>query len=748
MGGLITGVILAGAVLSAEEEGRSIVDLSPVRVVGGQEEITLIPGAAAFIDYEEIRLHGYDNIDQVIRRVPGAYFRTEDGFGLFPNISLRGVGSMRSTSVTVMEDGILSAPAPYASPAAYYSPTTGRMQGVELLKGSSQIKYGPHTTGGVINYLSTPIPTEQTGYIRALAGENSEFRFHAYAGDTIQTERGRFGFLLENYYRQTDGFKTIDSIGNQRFGDTGFTNNEPMLKLSWEPNVGVPQRLEFKIGYTDLTANETYLGLTEEDFARSPYRRYAGSGFDQIATDQTRTYLRYIVEPTPDSRLVATGYYNEFKRSWYKLNDVRLPGGNWRNLSETLGGQHGADTLGVLRGEASGDLRVRNNNREYVSSGIETSYSQMVPIGNADHTFEIGLRLHEDSELRFQNDDVYEVEANERILLRTPGAPGSQDNRKGEAQAIAIHLKDTIEWDRLTLTPGVRYEHIRYDLTDDRGPSRVTGSGSLDIVAPGIGAIYQYSERVSFFGGVFRGLSVPSPSAVINDKLREETSLGLEAGMRFRNESGFRSEAVLFYTDFSDLIVPNNVGGTGSGRAENAGDARVYGVELSLAYDPGLANNWGFRNPNHLAFTYTDATVQSDAVAGGAAGAAVESIFAGARKGNRLPYVPEYQISAGTGLEYGRWGVFLDAFLVPSTHADASNTNRQVRPDGTADTRFGKNDSYFLLDLSVNYRFGDRAKIFAGVQNLLDEEYVASRLPHGPRPGAPRFAHVGMELRF
>ena len=52
----------------------------------------------------------------------------------------------------------MMAPAPYSSPAAYYLPTVGRMNSVEILKGSSQIKSGPLTTGGSINFISTPIP--------------------------------------------------------------------------------------------------------------------------------------------------------------------------------------------------------------------------------------------------------------------------------------------------------------------------------------------------------------------------------------------------------------------------------------------------------------------------------------------------------------------------------------------------------------------------------------------------------------
>ena len=495
------------------------IKLQEVTVVGSKENTGNLPGSAAYLDTRDIRTHSYADINRVLRKVPGVYLREEDGYGLFPNISLRGVDPGRSGKVSMMEDGILTAPAPYSAPSAYYSPTTGRMHGLEVLKGSSQIKYGPHTTGGVINYLSTPIPTQAEYYTKNLVGTDNDIRSHSHIGNTIQTSGGRFGFLIENYYRALDGFKTIDFKDD--FADvdqTGFRKHDSMLKLSFEPNTSFYQRVEAKIGYIDKKAEETYLGLTDENFKKEPYRRYAASRFDNIKTNHLRSYLRYAAAFTPKLNVTVTGYYNDFHRNWFKL----------RGKGEDL---LNPETLAVWKGEAAGKLKYRNNNRDYYLGGVQSNINYSLGTGNISHVFDWGIRYHQDEVRRFQSNVDFEQDVNGNIIKRTDEGPGSGGNRLQQSKAIALSFQDRIGIGSLQLTPGLRYEHVNYDFAefDTKGnPDKVTGEGesSIDVIAPGIGLNYSFSDELSAFAGVHRGFSVPGPRANAKSGLSEETSIG------------------------------------------------------------------------------------------------------------------------------------------------------------------------------------------------------------------------------
>jgi len=724
-----------------KDEPRAKV-LDKVMVIGNPANIEEMPGSAYVITQQDIREQNYDDVNRVLRKVPGVYVREEDGFGLFPNISLRGVDTTRSSKVTVMEDGVLTAPAPYSAPAAYYTPTMGRMSGLEVLKGSSQIKYGPQTTGGVINYLSTPIPLKETAYLKSSYGSFGDLRTHAYGGNTIDTEAGQFGFLVEGYFRKNDGYKTIDETPDFRDGDTGFTKSEPMVKLSWEPNTDMYQRLEFKYGSSELDANETYLGLSEADFKADPNRRYSASRFDNIKSDQTRSYLRYAVAPTSDVDVIATLYKNTFSRNWYKLKDLRNVNGNTIGLAPALAGAQSGEGLDCLRGDLACTLRVRANNRDYESQGMDLTGYFRFGSDAVQHEITAGVRANNDRVRRFQWDDDYTQAANGTISGMTPGTPGGAGNRLQKTDAIAVFVQDSINTGAWSFTPGLRFEQLDQTFVDYNDSTK-SGTNKMDMLAASFGSTYTFNDAWVGFGSINRGFSPPSPKSAVEGST-EETSTAYELGIRYTNaEQALAIETVVFYTRFSDLIVIDNIGGAGSGETGNFGRVDSAGLELAVQYDAGIANHWQYRNPWYLTATYTDATQKNDVSSIDA-----ESIFSYGEKGNKVPYIPELILSLGTGIESEKWGSFITGTYVAETYSSANNVDSQLNGAGEPDARFGKTDTYFVVDVSVFYRINDGIKFFGGVQNVADKVYNVSRQPAGPRPGMPRFAYAGMEMEF
>ncbi len=716
--------------------------LDKVMVIGSPANASEVPGSAHVVTSEDIQEQNYDDINQVLRKVPGVYLRQEDGFGLFANISLRGADISRSAKLTLMEDGVLTAPAPYSAPEAYYTPTVGRMSGLEVLKGSSQVRYGPQTTGGVINYLSTPIPLQRRAYIRTSYGSFGDMRTHAYAGNTVATRAGLIGFLLEGYVRRNDGYKTIDQTPDFLGDDTGFKKKDPMIKLSWEPNTNMYQRFELKYGQSDLDANVTYLGLSEADFAANPFRRYAASRFDNIQSNQSRSYLRYIVAPSDDTDIIATLYHNEFSRNWYKLKDLRNVNGSTLGLARALAGAQNGEGLECLRGELACTLRVRANNRDYESEGLDVVGYYRFGANGIDHEISAGIRFNQDQVRRFQWDDDYSQQANGAITAVIPGAPGGAGNRLQKTDALAVFLQDSIQMGSWGIISGVRLERLEQAFEDYNSPEK-SGNNRMNLWAASLGSTYKFNEKWMGFVSVNRGFSPPSPKSAVNG-IKEETSLAYELGARYTNDSrSLTMEAVAFYTKFNDLIVIDNIGGTGTGETESFGRVNSRGLELAIQYDAGADNDWALHNPWFLTATYTNAT-QSNA----ATSTDPDSIFSYGKPGNKVPYIPELVLSFGTGIESNRWGAHISGNYVSETFTSASNTEEQIDGAGNPDARFGKTNAYFVVDASAFFRLGKNAKLFAGVQNAGDRIYLVSRQPAGPRPGMPLFAYTGLEITF
>ncbi|MEM6910942.1 MAG: TonB-dependent receptor [Verrucomicrobiota bacterium] len=696
-------------------------------------------GSAAFVDAEEFRRQGYTNVNRILQRIPGVYVREEDGYGNFINISIRGADGTRSEKVTIMEDGILSAPAPYSAPAAYYNPKTARMAGIEVLKGSSQVRYGPHTTGGVINFLSTPVPEERSGYLRYTFGSDNTQLIHGWYGDVFETDFGKFGFVAEWHGQSTDGYRSIPGVDQ----DTGFDLYEPMLKIYWEPKTSFEQRFEFKVGYTDFDADESYLGLAESDLDRNPYSRYLGSALDNFDSDHLRLYLRWTGRPTDNLSLESTAYYNRFNRNWFRIDHVgttqnpavdsrgRIVGRSDLHLALL---ENGNAFLPVLRGDAPGAYGIRASNRSYASLGIQNAATYTLSTGPVDHALTGGFRFHHDYVDRFQWVDIYNTDGNGNLTLARSGTPGDESDRRQETTAASIFLQDEVTWNKLKVVPGVRFEFLDYDL-NERG---VGESGNLDTWAAGISASYELTDESLLFGGIHRGISTPGPAEFFSRGIEVEESIGYELGIRHSKEDYFYAELVGFLTDFENLVGTDAGLGAALSNSVNAGEATTWGFEGTVSYDYAAQKGWGFGLPAYFNATFTSAELESALSSGGGDG-----IFAGGTAGADIPYVPAWTLAAGIALQYEKFAFNVDAIWVDETFGTAANLDGPVTT-----SRQGKTDSYFLLDLSASYAINKYLTILGGIQNVFDTEYVSSRLPEGPRVGAPRSLYAGFETRF
>ncbi|MDP4595378.1 MAG: TonB-dependent receptor plug domain-containing protein, partial [Crocinitomicaceae bacterium] len=83
------------------------IETQGVSIIGVQTKF--ISGSSARMTNTELQKMNQADINKVLRSMPGIQVRDEEGFGLRPNIGLRGTPVNRSAKITIMEDGILMA---------------------------------------------------------------------------------------------------------------------------------------------------------------------------------------------------------------------------------------------------------------------------------------------------------------------------------------------------------------------------------------------------------------------------------------------------------------------------------------------------------------------------------------------------------------------------------------------------------------------------------------------------------------
>ena len=731
--------LISGLVFSQENENNTQKDsvknlkevvISANQIIGSKFEAANKTGSASYISAADLQKFNYTDINRVLRTVTGVNVYEEDGFGLRPNISLRGTSPDRSAKITLMEDNVLIAPAPYSAPAAYYFPSVARMSAVEILKGSSQIQYGPFTTGGTINFVSAPIPTKFSAGFLTDYGSFNTSRTVANVGIANETVGAVVQFLNYN----SDGFKNLPSGAN-----TGFDKKDVMAKfrVKSKPTSKIYNALDFKMVYAEEDANETYLGLTEEDFNNSPFMRYAGSEKDNITTKNNQFSVTHTLKTSNYFSVTTTAYRNKFARNWYKLNDVRFGGTTYPIdviLEDPTTNELAFDYLTGAQNSPNNALRVRANNRGYLAQGIQTKLDFHFLTGDVYHDLEVGVRYHKDSEDRFQWNDSYAM-IDGSMVLTTAGTPGTQDNRVAYASALAAHALYKIKYNDLTVTPGIRFETIDL-LNKNYGTNDVTRTGinlvendnHVKVWLPGVGANYRFNNYVSLFGGVHKGFAPPTNTPGTD----AENSTNYEIGTRY-NYKKFSGELVVYFNDYKNLLGSDLAASGGSGTLDqfNAGEAHVKGIEFLINYQV-LKEESKFKLPITFGYTLTDTEFVNEFASSDGAWGTIE-------KGDEIPYISKHQFNASIALEHAKFELILGARY--------SGEFRTVAGQGSIPNE-NSVPSNTVVDFGSKYKFNKHFSVTGNINNLFDTTYLVSRVPAGLRPGMPFSASIGIAAQF
>ncbi len=712
-------------------------------VVGDNETANTISGSFSTVTAQDLKRSRVLNVNDALRQVAGVFPRDEEGAGARPNIGIRGLNPIRSTKVLLLEDGIPLGFAPYGDNAAYYHPPIQRFSGVEVLKGAGQIRFGPQTIGGVVNYITPDVPTELMAQGTVAGGNRDQLMLDGQLGGRLLGG----GVMLHVNHNQTDGNRDNQAI---KFTDI-------FLKGAWE--LGPDHGLTIKLSRFREDSQLTYSGLTRAEFAINP----RGNVFinDDFQTERLNATLAHRWDLTGDLTLRTTAYYHHFARDWWRQssnsgqrpNDVSDPAcGGLANLSTTCGNE--------------GRLR------DYDTFGIESRLTIDHALLGISGATEIGVRAHQEYQRRRQwNGDT--------PTARTPGTglnAGVRENSERDAFAFSAFVQSRLEFGDFALTPGVRGEFIKYerrslpvDVIAGGRPTgsltaAVSGSERLNKVLPGLGATWNITPDVTLYGGVHRGFAPPRVEDIITATggsvdLDPELSTNWELGVRGTITPGLRGDATFFVMDFDNQIVAQSVAGGIGTQLTSAGRTLHKGGELSLT---ASSRDAGWTAPEtdvfaRLATTwvaearYNSTRIASAPCFDGAAPGSLVATGAGAVpcgvardvNGNRLPYSPEWLLSAALGVEHKGFTGQLE--LVSQSEMFADDVNLiPVTPDGQR----GLIEGWTQVNVALSYGPPNgKWEVFTTARNLFDRTFIIDRA-RGILPGQPFTIQAGLTVRY
>jgi Fe(3+) dicitrate transport protein len=414
------------------------------------------------------------------------------------------------------------------------------------------------------------------------------------------------------------------------------------------------------------------------------------------------------------------------------------------------------------------------NAREYWVYGIEPRF-------HYNHSL-FGINAEADFGARYMYEESNRIQFQNQISLGPPrscfvGVPGNTclgENNVRTTNAYAVFFQERFIFGKFTITPGVRFEHFKYEQTNalPNIGAGTSGSANFTEVLPGVGATYQAFKDHTLFIGAHKGMSPPLISDAVTGTgavvdLDPELSWTYEVGARGNVTQWAGYELTLFQMDFSNQIISQSAAGGVGSTLTSAGETRHRGIEFATKLDLLDA----FTGPNRdqdiiLDLNYTwiaeaefigtkntslgciSLLPQERVSMGCASPSTGNPVNPASVSGNRLPYSPKNLFTGGIAynnraFSVGAFNARLEAQCVSDQFGDDINL-QNATPNGQRGIVRG----WCMLNASINqYVKKINTNFFFVGKNMLGQDAIMDRT-RGIYPGLPALWQAGAKWTF
>ena len=341
------------------------------------------------------------------------------------------------------------------------------------------------------------------------------------------------------------------------------------------------------------------------------------------------------------------------------------------------------------------------------------------------NTFLIGTRIYDGNLTRGQGLGTDGNDANFTFI--NPNAKEYNDYAF-DTKNIALFAEHIFQFtQKLTLTPGMRYEHIVVDYDgyygDDGKSVSEVGTSTRNFPLFGVGLQYQINDDINFYSNITQGfravhfndLRVENPNIVVDPDIKDSDGYNADIGFRGQVKDILVFDINAFYLAYNDKIgrVTRTIDGepvlyrTNVSNQRNTGLESLVEVNILKAINPASPVSLS----TFFSYAYVDAKYLN-----------------GEFDGNRAEFSPEHILKAGVNFRSEHFSTSLNYSYMGDQYSDANNT------ESTVTGNQGYIPSYGVFDFSMNYDI-DNYTIAFGVNNLLNKVYFSRRATGYPGPG-------------